>query len=94
MAAAVLQRSPSVVGGGCGDGIATLLLVGVQHEVALGGIECVLSGMSASVLKNTVVLYTGGTITYVNEISGCGGFYPGESFAARYDIIAEPDTLR
>lgn len=44
--------------------------------------------------ENGGVLYTGGTITYANEISGCGGFYPGESFAARYDIIAELGTLR
>ena len=93
-AAAVLPNSPFVVGGGCGDGTATLVLVGVQHEGALGGVEYVISGMGGSVVKNAGVLYTGGTITYMNEISGCGGFYPGESFAARYDIIAEPGTLR
>ena len=38
--------------------------------------------MTVSVVKNGGALYTAGTITYVNEISGCGGFYPGESFAA------------
>ena len=51
-----------------GDGPATLLLVGVQHEVALGGIEYVISGMSGSVVKNGGALYAA-TITYVNEIS-------------------------
>ena len=71
-----------------------LLLVGVQHEVALGGIECAISVMTVSVVKNGGALYTAATITYVNEISGCGSFYPGESFAARYDIIAELGTLR
>ena len=49
--------------------------------------------MSGSVVKNGGALYAA-TITYVNEISGCDGFYPGESFAARYDIIAEPSSLR
>ena len=91
---AVGHHKPFVVAEDFGGGIAILLLVGVQHEVALGGIECVISGMTVSVVKNGGVLYTGGTITYANEISGCGGFYPGESFAARYDIIAEPGTLR
>ena len=88
------HHKPFVAVGDFGDGNAILLLVGVQHEVALGGIECVLSGMSASVVKNGGSLYTAATITYANEISGCGGFYPGESFAARYDIIAEPGTHR
>lgn len=50
--------------------------------------------MSISVVKNSGVLYTAATITYVNEISGYGSFYPGEAAAARYDIIAEPGTLR
>ena len=90
----MLRHSPFIVGRGCGNGTAILVLVGVQHEVALGGVECVISGMSGSVVKNGGALYTAATITYVNEISGCGGFYPGESFAARYDIIAEPGTLR
>ena len=44
--------------------------------------------MSISVVKNGGVLYTAATITYVNEISGYGSFYPGEAAAARYDIIA------
>lgn len=48
---AVFPHSPFVVGCGCGDGSATILLVGVQHEVALGGIECVISGMTVSVVK-------------------------------------------
>jgi hypothetical protein len=92
--AAAFLLSPFVAVVDCGDGSATLLLVGVQHEVALGGVECVRSGMSAgSVLKNGGVLYTG-TIFYVNEISGCGGFYLGEAATARYDIITEPGTLR
>ena len=92
--AAASLPSPFVAVVDCGDGRATLLLVGVQHEVALGGVECVRSGMSAgSVLKNGGVLYTG-TIFYVNEISGCGGFYSGEAATARYDIITEPGTLR
>ena len=89
----MLRHSPFIVGRGCGNGTAILVLVGVQHEVALGGVECVISGMSGSVVKNGGALYAA-TITYVNEISGCDGFYPGESFAARYDIIAEPSTLR
>ena len=88
-----VEHSPFVAVVDFWDGTAILLLVGVQHEVALGGIECVRSGMSGSVVKNGVVLYTDAVI-YINEISGCGGFYPGESFAARYDIIAEPGTLR
>ena len=50
--------------------------------------------MSISVVKNGGVLYTATTITYVNEISGYGSFYPGEAAAARYDIIAELGTLR
>ena len=83
---------PFVTIGDCGDGIAALLLVGVQHEGALGGIECVLSGMDF-VPKNTFSYCTLGII-YINEITGCGGFYPGESFAARYDISAEPGTQR
>ena len=90
----MLRHSPFIVGGDCGDGPATLLLVGVQHEVALGGIEYVISGMSGSVVKNGGGLYTAATITYVNEISGYGSFYPGEAAAARYDIIAELGTLR
>lgn len=90
---AVGHHKPFVVAEDLGAGIAILLLVGVQHEVALGGIEYVISGMSGSVVKNGGALYAA-TITYVNEISGCDGFYPGESFAARYDIIAEPSTLR
>lgn len=44
--------------------------------------------------ENGGVLYTAATITYVNEISGYGSFYPGEAAAARYDIIAELGTLR
>lgn len=91
--AAAFRKSPFVAVVDFWDGTAILLLVGVQHEVALGGIECVRSGMSGSVVKNGVVLYTVAAI-YINEISGCGGFYPGESFAARYDIITEPGTCR
>jgi hypothetical protein len=34
-----------------------LLLVGVQHEVALGGIECAISGMTVAVVKNGGTLY-------------------------------------
>lgn len=90
-----VEHSPFVAVGDFGDGRAVLLLVGVQHEVALGGIECVISGMTggSSVLKNGVTLYTAATI-YINEISGCGGFYPGEAVASRYDITAEPGTHR
>ena len=69
----MLRHSPFIVGRGCGNGTAILVLVGVQHEVALGGVECVISGMSGSVVKNGGALYTAATITYVNEISGCGG---------------------
>lgn len=49
--------------------------------------------MSISVVKNGVVLYTA-IPNYIQEIPGCRGFYPGESFTARYNIIAEPGTLR
>ena len=90
----MLRHSPFIVGRGCGNGTAILVLVGVQHEVALGGVECVISGMSGSVVKNGGALYTAATITYVNEISGCGGFYLGEAATARYNIITEPGTLR
>lgn len=43
--------------------------------------------------ENGVVLYTA-IPNYIQEIPGCRGFYPGESFTARYNIIAEPGTLR
>ena len=91
---AVGHHKPFVVAEDLGAGIAILLLVGVQHEGAIGGIECAISVMTVSVVKNGGALYTAGTITYVNEISGCGGFYPGEAAAARYDISAELGTLR
>lgn len=52
--AAMLRHSPFIVGRGCGNGTAILVLVGVQHEVALGGVECVISGMSGSVVKTAV----------------------------------------
>ena len=87
------RQSPSVIAGNFWDGSTVLLLVGVQHKVAPGGSECVLSGMSISVVKNGVVLYTA-IPNYIQEIPGCRGFYPGESFTARYNIIAEPGTLR
>ena len=63
------RQSPSVIAGNFWDGSTVLLLVGVQHKVAPGRSECVLSGMSISVVKNGGVLYTAATITYVNEIS-------------------------
>lgn len=88
------RQSPSVIAGNFWDGSTVLLLVGIQHKVAPGRSEYVLSGMSISVVKNGGVLYTAATITYVNEISGYGSFYPGEAAAARYDIIAELGTLR
>lgn len=91
---AVGRYKPSVVAEDLGGGIAILLLVGVQHEVAPGGIECAISGMTVSVVKNGGVPYADVITTYVCEISGCGGFYPGEAAAARYDIIAELGTLR
>ena len=92
---AAVEHSPFVAVGDFGDGRAPLLLVGVQHEFALGGIECVRSGMDGgSVLKNAVALYIVRIIIYVNEVSGCGGFYPGEAATARYDIITEPGTCR
>ena len=53
----MLRHSPFIVGRGCGNGTAILVLVGVQHEVALGGVECVISGMSGSVVKNGGALY-------------------------------------
>ena len=49
---AVGHHKPFVVAGDFGGGIATLLLIGVQHEVALGGIECAISVMTVSVVKN------------------------------------------
>ena len=63
----MLRHSPFIVGRGCGNGTAILVLVGVQHEVALGGVECVISGMSGSVVKNGGALYTAATITYVTK---------------------------
>ena len=48
--------------------------------------------MSASVVKNSIALYT--VIIHINKITGCGGFYPGKRAASRNDIIAEPGTLR
>ena len=49
--------------------------------------------MSISVVKNGVVLYTA-IPNYIQEIPGCGDFYPGENFTTRYNIIVEPGTLR
>lgn len=92
--AAAFLLSPFVAVGDFGDGSAILLLVGVQHEVALGGVECVRSGMSGSVVKNGGAPYMVIFIIYVNEISGCGGFYPGEAATARYDKLTEPGTCR
>lgn len=51
---AVGHHKPFVVAGDFGGGIATLLLIGVQHEVALGGIECAISVMTVSVVKTAV----------------------------------------
>lgn len=92
--AAAFLPSPFVAVVDFGEGRAIGLFVGVQHEVAIGGVECVRSGMSGSVLKNAGVPYIAGIIIYINEISGCCGFYPGEAATARYDIIAEPGTCR
>ena len=54
---AVGHHKPFVVAEDLGAGIAILLLVGVQHEVALGGIECAISGMTVAVVKNGGTLY-------------------------------------
>lgn len=51
---AVGHHKPFVVAEDLGAGIAILLLVGVQHEVALGGIECAISGMTVAVVKTAV----------------------------------------
>ena len=54
------RQSPSVIAGNFWDGSTVLLLVGIQHKVAPGRSEYVLSGMSISVVKNGGVLYTAG----------------------------------
>lgn len=52
--AAASLPSPFVAVVDFGEGRAIGLFVGVQHEVAIGGVECVRSGMSGSVLKTLV----------------------------------------
>ena len=77
-----------------GTAVRVLCFVGVQHKVAPGGIECAISGMSIAVVKKTVRSMPTSSPLISKKSPVAVASYPGESFTACYNIIAEPGTLR